>query len=197
MRQTTKGGKTVKRVMVRYTVKPERAAENVELVRAVYDERHGAQAAEGLDIRRSRSRTASASSTSSRPRMNTTPPRRPGLPASRGNPRTLRGRPGRERAARNRLLPARRRLEREARHGRHRDETPASCKPARRGLVTTLSASAGRSRWFASWRSGHGGSPICTTSAWDLDERAGRSLARAPAAPAPTDARDAASFGAV
>jgi hypothetical protein len=56
----------VKRVMVRYTVKPERAAENVELVRAVYDELHGAQAAEGLgfDIRRS---------TSSRPRMNTSP----------------------------------------------------------------------------------------------------------------------------
>jgi hypothetical protein len=63
----------VKRVMVRHTVKPERAAENVELVRAVYDELHGAQAAEGFDMRLSRSRTASASSTSSRPRMNTTP----------------------------------------------------------------------------------------------------------------------------
>jgi hypothetical protein len=35
----------VKRLMVRYTVKPERAAENVELVRAVYDELHGAQPA--------------------------------------------------------------------------------------------------------------------------------------------------------
>jgi hypothetical protein len=33
----------VKRLMARYTVKPERAAENVELVRAVYDELHGAQ----------------------------------------------------------------------------------------------------------------------------------------------------------
>jgi hypothetical protein len=42
----------VKRVMVRYTVKPERAAENVELVRTVYDKRHGAQAAEGFDMRR-------------------------------------------------------------------------------------------------------------------------------------------------
>src|SRR5262249_52454020 len=30
----------VKRVMVRYRVKPERASENVELVRAVYDELH-------------------------------------------------------------------------------------------------------------------------------------------------------------
>jgi hypothetical protein len=52
------GRYTVKRVMGRYTVKPERAAENVELVRAVYDELHGAQAAEGFDMRRSRSRTA-------------------------------------------------------------------------------------------------------------------------------------------
>jgi hypothetical protein len=50
--------------MGRYTVKPEPAAENVELVRAVYDELHGAQAAEGFDMRRSRSLTASASSTS-------------------------------------------------------------------------------------------------------------------------------------
>jgi hypothetical protein len=33
----------VKRVMVRYRVKPERALENVELVRAVYDELHGGQ----------------------------------------------------------------------------------------------------------------------------------------------------------
>ena len=39
--------------MGRYTVKPERAAENVELVRAVYDELLGAQAAEGFDMRRS------------------------------------------------------------------------------------------------------------------------------------------------
>jgi hypothetical protein len=30
----------VKRVMVRYRVKPERASENVELARAVYDELH-------------------------------------------------------------------------------------------------------------------------------------------------------------
>jgi hypothetical protein len=101
----------VKRVMGRYTVKPERAAENVELVRVVYDELHGAQAAEGFDMRRSRSRTASASSTSSRPRMKHDPlaTSRPSG-ASRGHPRTLRRRPGRERAARNRLLPARRRL---------------------------------------------------------------------------------------
>jgi hypothetical protein len=71
----------VKRVMGRYTVKPERAAENVELVRAVYDELHGAQAAEGFDMRRSRSRTASASSTSSRPRMKHDP--LPDVPAFR------------------------------------------------------------------------------------------------------------------
>jgi hypothetical protein len=44
MRQATNGGNT-KRVLVQYRVKPERVSENVELVRAVYDELHGAQPA--------------------------------------------------------------------------------------------------------------------------------------------------------
>jgi hypothetical protein len=41
-RATTRrlGRSTVKRVIVRYRVKPDRAAENVELVRAVYAELH-------------------------------------------------------------------------------------------------------------------------------------------------------------
>jgi hypothetical protein len=76
---------------------------------------------------------------SSRPRMNTTPsPTSPPSALLGGDPRTLRGRPGRERAARNRLLPARRRL----RQGSA--PRPAARRDARLmqagqpGLVTTL-----------------------------------------------------------
>jgi hypothetical protein len=163
MRQTPK--ERVKRVMVRYTVKPERAAENVEFVRAVYDELHSAQAAEGFDMRCSRSRTASASFTSSRPRMNTTPsPTSRPSGASRGHPRTLRGRPGRERAARNRLLPARRRLR----------QGSAPRPAARRDAKLLQAGEAGTGYDLVGKRCalqvvcelalGHGGSPICTTA---------------------------------
>jgi hypothetical protein len=71
--------------MVRYTVKPERAAENVELVRAVYDELHGAQPA-GLRYATFQLGAVSASSTSSRPRMNMTP-----SPTSRHSSASRRG----------------------------------------------------------------------------------------------------------
>ena len=104
----------MKRLMVRYRVKPERAAEYVELVRAVSDELHGAQPA-GL-----RYATFQLADGVSFVRLVETedehdpPPRRAGLPPLRGGyPRTLRRRPGRGGASRNRLLPALRRL----RHG--------------------------------------------------------------------------------
>ena len=62
----------MRRVMVRYKVKPERAAENEELVRAVYEELQRT-APDGLQLRDvPRSRTASASSTSPRPRTGRT-----------------------------------------------------------------------------------------------------------------------------
>jgi hypothetical protein len=152
--------------MVRYKLKPERAAENVELVHAVCDELHGAQAAEGFDTRASRSRTVSAPCTSSRPGMETTPSAasQPSG-ASRGHPRTLRGCPGRERAARNRLLPAHRRL----RQGSA--PRPAARREARlmqAGEAGTACDLVGK-RWalqvVREQALGHGGSPSCTAAA--------------------------------
>src|SRR4029450_793215 len=68
--------------MVRYTVKAEPAAENVELVRAVYDELHGAQAAAGFDV------PARGRGPVRPPRRDRggalPPPRRTGLPALPG-----------------------------------------------------------------------------------------------------------------
>ena len=64
----------MRRVMVRYKVKPDRAAENEALVRAVYEElaAHRARRASLRDLRSSRTASASSTSPRSRPRTGAT-----------------------------------------------------------------------------------------------------------------------------